>query len=659
MTEKKGLSHEAYGGINGENYIPYIPVEKAMPELTVVSIVIGCIFACIFGAANTYLGLRIGMTIAAAIPGAILATGILKGIFQRNNILESNMIASMSSMGESLAGGLIFVIPAIILFGDKLSILTVLIVSILGSLLGIIFVIPIRKYLTVEEHGHLMYPEGMAASEVLVSASAGGTGFRTMMTGLCGGGLYKLLSEGFTFWNYEASWDIKGISTVFGADVTAALVGVGYIVGIDIGLYMFAGGIVGFLVLVPLIKFLGANLGMALYPSTDPISKMDAIAIWSKYVRYIGAGAVIAGGVISIIKAMPTIVKSFRSAIRGIQLKAGLKRTDTDLPIYWVLVGAIFVFVLAWVLPNISLHWVGSLLVVLLSFFFAIVSARLVGIIGTSNNPISGMTISSLLVITACLKLAGYADKKAMIAAVIAGTIVCIATAIAGGAAQSLKTTFIVGGTPKKLEIGMFIGAILSSVVSGYVIILLSKAYTIGSKDLAAPQANMMKMVIEGIMNAKLPWTLIIIGIFLGIMAELMKIQVLPFALGLYLPIYLSGGVVIGGILRVLVDHKFRKTPNQLKMQTGKGILLGSGLVAGDALIGILISVFALFNSLYPFTKFWMITKVGPTLFGKVFGEAFATTFTASPWPGTVMVILLCIWAYRLIIKIDSKVKEN
>lgn len=640
MSEHKGLSHTAYGGIDGKDYVPYVPVNVAMPELTAVSILMGILFAIIFGAANTYLGLKVGMTIAAGIPAAILSTGILKGIFKRNNILESNMIQAMASMGESLAGGLIFIIPAVILLGSKLTITAIIIVSILGGLLGILFVVPLRKFLIVEEHGRLMYPEGMAASEVLVSGSAGGTGLKTMLTGLTVGGVYKFLSGGLLLWSEEPSWTIKAFQgTMFGADVLASLVGVGYIVGIEIGMYMFAGALVAWFGLIPLLKYVGDGLQQPLFPSTVLISQMDAATIWNKYIRYVGAGAVAAGGFISIIKAMPTIIKSFGSALSGLDLKSGHeKRTDIDVPMTWVIGGAIFVFLIAWLLPiaGIKLGILGSILAVIFSFFFAVVSARLVGIIGTSNNPISGMTIATLLFVTAALKASGYVGNAGMIAAILAGGIVCVATAIAGGVAQSLKTTYIIGGTPKRLEGAMFAAVAASAGAVGYIIILLDKAYGVGSKAVPAPQATLMSMVVKGIMTSQLPWALVIIGITFGVMCELMKIPVLPFALGLYLPIYLSTGVLIGGIVRVCVDRKFKKDDALLKKQTEKGILLASGLVAGDALIGILIAIFAIFQ-----------VDIG-------IGAKVATSITGSNWTATLMVVLLSVWVYKYATKVDK-----
>lgn len=642
MSKQMGLSNTAYGGIKGDDYVPYVSASQAMPEMTWVSIIFGAVFAVIFGAANTYLGLKIGMTIAAGLPAAILATGALKGIFKRNNILESNMIQAMASMGESLAGGLIFTIPAIILLGNKLTLLTIVIVAILGGILGIIFVVPLRRFLIVEEHGNLIYPEGMAAAEVLVSASEGGAGLKMMLTGLVGGGIYKFLSEGLRFWYYEPEWTIKPLQgTIFGADVLASLVGVGYIVGIEIGMYMFAGAMVAWLGIIPLITFFGTG-AHAIFPAADAISKMGPWDIWSKYIRYIGAGGVAAGGFISIIKSTPTIVKSFKAAMAGIGAKGTQKRTETDAPMTWVIAGTLFVFLAVWFVPMVGtrMGFIGSIAVIVFAFFFSVVSARLVGVIGTSNSPVSGMTIASLLFIAAILKATGHVGNAGMVAALLAGGTVCVAIAISGGAAQSLKTTYIVGGTPKRLEIGMFIGLVASAAAVGGVILMLNSAYGIGSKTIAAPQASIMSMIVKGIMNSQLPWTLLFIGMVFGVMCELMKIPVLPFALGLYLPIHLSAGVVIGGIVRVLVDKKFKKDPEQLKIQTEKGILLSSGLVAGDALVGILIAVFT-------------IAKLDTKL---AVGVKWFPTIANSPWTATVMVIILCTWMYKLSTRIDKKI---
>lgn len=638
MSAKKGLSHSAYGGVHGDDYIPYIPANEALPEVTAVSIILGCFFAALFAAANTYLGLKVGMTISAGIPAAILATGLLKGVFGRNNILEANLIQATAAMGESIAGGVIFTLPAIIIWGLQLKLSTVIIVTILGGLLGVLFVVPLRRYLIVEEHGSLIYPESMAAAEVLVTGSTGGSGFKTVMLGLGGGALYKLLSGGFALWKEEPEWVIKPMqSTIIGADTLASLIGVGYIVGIEAALYMFAGGLVAWFGLIPLIKYVGAGLTVPLFPSTELISNMDAWAIWSKYIRYVGAGAVAAGGFISLGKSLPTIISSFKSAMSGIGDKGETtKRTYKDVPMTWVIGGAVLVFLLSWFLPMINIGPIGSILVVLFSFFFAVVSARITGIIGASNNPVSGMTIATLLFVTSILRVTGYVGQRGMIAAILAGGIVCVAIAVAGGAGQSLKTTYIVGGTPKYVEISMYLGIVAASVFVGLVVIMLNNTYGIGTKDVAAPQATLMSMVVKGVMTGQLPWALVFIGATFGIMCELMGLPILPVALGIYLPIHLSVGVLVGGIIRVLVEKKFKKDEEKSKLQVEKGILLSSGLVAGDALMGIVVAGLAAAN-----------LNIG-------FGNNFVPSITQNPATAAIMFILLGIWVYKLSCKTDN-----
>lgn len=641
ITEKKGLSKDAYGGIKGEDYVPYISVDSALPELTAVSVILGCVLAIIFGVANTYLGLKVGMTIAAGIPAAILSTSILKSLFKRNNILETNIIQAMASMGESLAGGLIFIIPAVIVLGNKLTITMTILVSLFGGALGILFVLPLRKYLTVEEHGKLIYPEGMAAAEVLVNSSAGGEGFKNMMTGLLGGGLYKFLSGALGLWVESPVWTIKSFhGTVFGIDAMASLIGVGYIVGIKIAMYMFSGAIVANYVLVPLIKYFGAGNTVALYPAVDLISKMSAPQISSSYVKYIGAGAVAAGGFISIAKALPVIFSSFKSALGGLKAKTNKSkgRTDEDLPITWVIGAAILVFVLSIVLPMINTGVVGSLLAVIFSFFFAVVSARIVGLIGSSNNPISGMTIASLLFIAAALKAMGKVDNTAMLAAILAGSMVCVAVAVAGGSAQASKTSYVLGGTPKNLQIAMYIAIAASCAVIGGVILMLNEAYGLGSPQVPAPQANLMAMIVKGVMSGQLPWTLVITGMMLAIMCELMDIPVLPFALGLYLPINLSAGVLVGAIIRVIIEKRFKKEPKKLETSVEKGVLTASGLVAGDALMGILIAIFAYAG---------LTDKIA---IGTKISESIAT----SPWTAAIVMVLGCIAFFKYTSKVEG-----
>ena len=593
MENSKKLSHDAYGGISGEKYIPFVPTQVAMPELSIYSIIMGAVFAMIFAAANTYLGLKVGLTIAAGIPGAILATGIFKGLFKRNNILEANMVASIAAVGESIAGGIIYILPAIILWGLDLKISTIVIVTLLGGLVGIFFVTPLRKFLIVEEHGKLVYPESMAAAEVLVSGSEGGSGFKMVLMGLLIGGGYKLSSGGFALWSERPEWVIKPYQgAVFGIDTLASLLGVGFIVGTEAAAYMFGGAVVAWFGLIPLIKYIGSGLTQPLFPSTVLISEMGAADIWSKYIRYIGAGAVAAGGFISLGKSAPTIIKSFKAAMAGVGKKndGEVNRINEEPPIVWVIGAAILVFVLSWILPQVKAGFIGSLMIIIFSFFFSVVSARMVGIIGASNNPVSGMTIATLLFVTSVLKVTGNVGQDGMVLAVAIAGVICVAIAVAGGTAQSLKTTFIIGGSPKKVQIGMYIGLIFGAIVSGYVLLMLHNTYGIGSEAVPAPQATLMSMVIEGVMTGELPWVLVFVGVSISIFAEVSGLPVLPVALGLYLPIHLSSGILFGGIIRTLVEKKFKGDDSLKKEKVERGILISSGLVAGDALMGIVVA---------------------------------------------------------------------
>lgn len=567
-----------------------------MPETTGYSIIIGIIFACIFAAANTYLGLKVGLTISAGIPGAILATGLLKGLFRRNNILEANMIASLSAMGESIAGGIIFILPALILSGFGLSIAQVAIVTIIGGIMGVFFITPLRRFLIVEEHGTLIYPESMAAAEVLVTGTEGGSAFKTVLTGLGVGGGYKFLSGGLMFWPESASYTITQYQgTMIGVDALASLLGVGFIVGTHASALMFGGSLIAWFALIPLIKFLGQGLAVPLFPSTKLISEMSASQIWGSYIRYIGAGAVAMGGFISLARSLPTIIRSFKQAMSGIGSKStgDVDRINVEAPLTWVIGAAVFGFVATWLVPAINGGVLGALAAVVFSFFFAVVSARMVGIIGASNNPVSGMTIATLLFVTSLLKLTGVTGDAGVMKAILIGGVVCVAIAVAGGTAQSLKTTYVIGGNPKNVQIGMFIALSIASVVAGFVIIMLNNVYGIGGTEVAAPQASLMKLIVDGIMTAQLPWTLVIVGAAIAAFCALVGLPILPVALGIYLPINLNAAILVGGIIRVLVEKKFANNEERKAESIEKGTLLASGLVAGDALVGIIIAAFA------------------------------------------------------------------
>lgn len=593
----KRLSKQAYGGVRGEDYIPFVPTTEVMPETTGYSIIMGIIFAIVFAAANTYLGLRVGLTISAGIPGAILATGLLKSIFRRSSILEANYVASLAAVGESIAGGIIFVLPAIILIGFNLSIITVALVTVIGGIMGVYFITPVRKYLIVQEHGILVYPESMAQAEVLVNANQGGQGFKSVLKGLGVGLGYKVISGGFGLWYETASYTITAYQgAMIGIDTLASLLGVGFIVGTKTSILMFAGSVVAWLGLIPLIKFFGVYANTPIFPSTMLISEMSATEIWSNYIKYIGAGAVAMGGFISLGRSLPTIITSFKEAMGGLgKGEKSRDRINEEVPVIWVLGAAIAGFLLTWLIPNIGAGPVGAILAVFFSFFFAVVSGRMVGVIGASNNPVSGMTIATLLVIASVYRAMGATGNEGMRTVLLAAGIVCVAIAVGGGVAQSLKATHILGGSPRNIQHGMFMSLALASFMAGATVLLLHSAYGIGSQQVTAPQATLMRLIVEGIMTGQLPWTLVIIGAVIALFCALAGLPILAVALGIYLPISLNSAIFFGGLIRKLVEMRFKDEEHRDEA-TERGTLIASGLVAGDALTGILIGVFAALN---------------------------------------------------------------
>lgn len=580
---------------------PFIPSEKIMPELTVVSVILGLLLAVVFGAANAYLGLRVGMTISASIPAAVISMGIVRIILRRNSILENNMVQTIGSAGESLAAGAIFTIPALFMWAAENpevsapSFWNITIIALLGGILGVLFMIPLRAALIVEEHGTLPFPEGTACAEVLLAGEEGGEKSKVVFSGLGIAALYKFITDGIKLFPSEIQWNIKSIKTGFGMDVLPALTGVGYICGLKISSYILAGGILGWFVLIPLITLFGIDNLIA--PGTAAISELGPSGIWSSYIRYIGAGAVAAGGIISLVKSLPMIIKTFSKAIKGLgkgNTGNTTLRTERDLPMQVVLAGSLVIALIIWILPSIPVNFVGGLLIVVFGFFFATVSSRMVGIVGSSNNPISGMIIATLLISTGILKASGITGYQGMASAICIGTIVSIVSAMAGDTSQDLKTGYIIGATPVKQQIGEILGAVISALAIAGIMYLLNSAWGFGSPELPAPQGTLMKLVVEGVMGGTLPWGLIFCGMGVAVVLEILRLPVLPFAVGLYLPIYLSTPIYIGGIIRWITEKFFFKdNPEKNRLCVDKGVLYSSGMIAGEGIIGILLAVFA------------------------------------------------------------------
>jgi len=588
-----------------KEFKPYIPASKVTPELTVTSIVMGVLLAVVFGAANAYLGLRVGMTVSASIPAAVIAMGVIRVIMRKNSILESNIVQTIGSAGESLAAGAIFTLPALYLWANEgkmemPGLVEITLIALLGGLLGVFFMIPLRNALIVREHGTLPYPEGKACAEVLLAGEEGGSNASTVFAGMGFAAFFKFIIDGLKVVPGEVS--IEGTAKTYpasiGTQIYTAVMSVGYICGPRISSYMFAGGVLSWCVLIPLIVIFGADL--ILYPGTSTIGEIfasgGASGIWGTYVRYIGAGALACGGIISLIKSLPIIVRTFVDAVKGLG-KGGAQgslRTEQSISLKIVLVAILVLTLLVWLVPAIPVSLVGAFIVVIFGFFFATVSSRMVGLVGSSNNPVSGMAIATLLIATLILKLLGEAGAPGMQAAIAIGSIICIVSAIAGDTSQDLKTGYILGSTPKKQQIGEVIGVVASAFAIGATLNLLNSAWGFGSEELAAPQATLMKMVIEGIMEGNLPWGLILIGICIAFVVEIVGIPVLPFAIGVYLPVQLNACIMIGGIIRLFFDRM--KESDEKKEKINNGILFCSGMIAGEGLVGILLALLAVFG---------------------------------------------------------------
>lgn len=593
---------------NKKDFKPYIPADKVVPEFTVTALLIGILLAIVFGAANAYLGLLVGMTVSASIPAAVISMGIIRVILRKDSILENNMVQTIGSAGESVAAGAIFTLPALFLWAEEgkidfPSILTIFLIALFGGVLGVCFMVPLRQALIVEEHGTLPFPEGTACAEVLLAGEEGGSKAGTVFAGLGIAAVYKFLADGTQLFKSEIGHAFESYKgSQVGIQVLPALAGVGYICGPKISSYMFAGGTLSWFVLMPLIALFGADA--TIFPASKTVTELLTMegggpsALWSNYIKYIGAGAVATGGIISLIKSLPLIIRTFKQAIDSMKNKnaahKGL-RTEQDLPIPVLIAVALVIAVLIWLIPTFPVNLIGALIIVVFGFFFATVSSRMVGLIGSSNNPVSGMTIATLLFATVILKATGTTGITGMVGAISIGGIICIVAAIAGDASQDLKTGFIVGATPKKQQLGEIIGVVASAAAIGFVLYLLNEAWGYGTEKIPAAQATMMKMLVEGIMNGELPWALIFIGVFIAIVVEILHMPVMPFAVGMYLPFSLSAGIMAGGVVRILVEKR-KGTEKEKKARTDRGLLFTSGMIAGEGIVGILLAVFAVFK---------------------------------------------------------------
>lgn len=587
-----------------KKFQPYIPADKVVPEFTAVSVILGCLLAILFGGANAYLGLRVGMTVSASIPAAVISMGIIRMVLKRDSILENNMVQTIGSAGESVAAGAIFTLPALFMWADEglcdvPSLLEIGLIALCGGILGVLFMVPLRSALIVKEHGVLAYPEGQACAEVLIAGEEGGSKASSVFAGLGIAAAYKFVADGLKLFPSEVAYSIPAYKGAgIGVDVLPALAGVGYICGAKVSSYLFAGGVTAWFVVMPLIALFGGDA--VLFPAEVSVNELLATggvdALWSQFVRYVGAGAVLAGGIMSLISSLPLIVRTFKDAIGDYGktgATTGTLRTEQDISMRALLLGILAVAVFLWLIPTIPLNLFSALIVIVFGFFFATVSSRMVGLIGSSNNPVSGMAIATLLISTLLLKATGNGGTEGMITAIIIGGIICVIAAIAGDTSQDLKTGFLVGSTPKKQQIGELIGCVVAAIAIGGIMYLLSAAWSYGSNELPAPQAMLMKMVVEGVMGGNLPWTLVLTGVFIAVVVRVLGVPVLPFAIGLYLPIYLSTPIMAGGVLRWYMEKRKYASDKEKNDCVQSGVLYTSGLIAGEGLVGILLAVTA------------------------------------------------------------------
>ncbi|MGH9311381.1 MAG: OPT family oligopeptide transporter [Vicinamibacterales bacterium] len=583
---------------------PYVSAAQSPAEFTLKAILLGAVFGLIFGASTVYLGLRAGLTVSASIPIAVLAISVLKRL-GGSTILENNIVQTIGSAGESVAAGVVFTIPALIFFGERgqsyFSYFQITMLAFAGGILGVLMMVPLRRALIVKEHGVLPYPEGTACADVLVAGERGGALAKTVFMGLGVGAVWKAMS-----------WIVQVFPTAIGrsiartgvfpnatlnVDISPEYMGVGYVIGPRIAGVMFAGGVLSWLVLLPLLSILGNYLTVPFPPvpaSGLRIDQMTPNQLWSAYIRYTGAGAVLAAGLITLARTIPTIVSSFRDSIRDFSAKGagagGRTRTERDMPMSIVLVGTVLLaafLALAPAMPTQG-NFLVSLLVIVFGFFFVTVSSRIVGLIGSSSNPVSGMTIATLILTCTIFVALGWTGEWYSPVALCVGAVVCIAAANAGATSQDLKTGYIVGATPIYQQYGLVIGVLVSALIIGYTTLYLHGVMTIGSDALPAPQATLMATIIKGLLSQNLPWGLVLVGVFIAVTLELCGIHSLSFAVGSYLPIATTAPIFAGGLVRAYVE---RKTGTAEESEVGSGTLFSSGLIAGGSLAGILYAV--------------------------------------------------------------------
>ena len=567
---------------DGRPLEPYVPADTRMPELTLRAVLLGALLSLTFGMVNSYLALKIGLTVSASIPSAVLSMAVLRGILRRGTILENNLVHTIASAGESLAAGVIFTVPALIFLELAPTGFEIFLLGATAGTLGILMMIPLRKTLTVERHGELPFPEGTACAMVLIAGDKGGASARPVFGGIAAGALYTFLGRGLRLWGDTVFWSFDALGKAsIGFELSPMFLGVGYLIGPRISAIMLTGGLLGWAVMIPFFALLGP--GVTWFGLPADLGSLEAKEIWRLAVRYVGAGAVAAGGFVSLVRAMPAMRSSLANLVGSVRRPmTGGPRGERDLPGGVVLGGIALLILALWLVPAYHFTLLDAVLAVAFTFFFVVVSSEIVGLIGTTSQPVSGMTITALLVSAFAVWLSGRTGASGAAVAIRVAAIVAVSIALAGDMSQDLKTGALVGATPWVLQLGESIGAVVAALRAGWVLFLLHQAYGIGSAMLPAPQSRLMATLATGVMEGDLPWRLLGLGAGLALAAEAIGVASLPFAIGLYLPITTSAPLILGGLASWLLDRGEAKSARREQLT-----LAASGLVAGDALMGI------------------------------------------------------------------------
>lgn len=601
---------------------PFVASQTKMAEFTVRATLLGIFLGLIFGIGNAYLGLKVGTTVSASIPAAVISMAVLRAFFQKPTILENNLVQTIASVGEGLAAGVIFTVPALFILGEPPSPFRIFLLATLGGVLGVLFMIPMRRYIIVKEHGVLPFPEGTACAEILKSGQQSRPKALMALTGIVTGALYKFFSNGLNLWREAPSWTISSFQkTAFSIDATPALLGVGYIIGPRIASILFAGGALAWFVLIPLIKMFDVSMDV-IFPASIPVSQMSADDIWSNYIRYIGAGTIAVGGLMGIINIFPIIWRTVHSGFKeliGRTSSDHLPRVEKDISLRWLILGSLAIILTLWLLPGLPMNLMTILLLAILGFFFVAVTSLTVGIVGSTSNPVSGMTITTLLITCIVFVMLGWTERIYLIAALTMAVVANVAICLAGTTSQDLKTGYLLGATPRLQQIGEIIGIILPALAISGAVYLLNQVYGFGTSQLPAPQGTMMALIAKGVIQKDIPFTLVFIGVVIGFLLQLLRLPILPFAVGLYLPLSVNSPVIFGGIVSAFVKYR---TKNAEVYQ--RGVLTSSGLVAGDACMGVLIALFTVVG--------WINPNVSPLLPDSVSLLAFILLTLGLSW---------------------------